>query len=37
MTKDRTAREGGLRERLSNIHRLKQELAKTQDKAAARS
>jgi pSer/pThr/pTyr-binding forkhead associated (FHA) protein len=29
MTKDRTAREGGLRDRLSNIHRLKQELART--------
>ncbi len=33
MTKDRTAREGGLRERLSNIHRLKQELAKTSDRS----
>jgi pSer/pThr/pTyr-binding forkhead associated (FHA) protein len=29
IAKDRTVREGGLRERLSNIHRLKQELAKT--------
>ena len=34
ISKDRTAREGGLRDRLANIHRLKQELAASSSASA---